>query len=428
MPQIIQPIKDGDCKYSWRDIEVRTSKNAGKGIFAKTNLPIGTMIPILGHKLPEGSLYKDLSHGWKYNGSRGIIDGHPDINPYKNVASFGLSIAMMANESLTKIHNCRFRFDYLITARKIKSGEELTVYYGPDYETVRERNNYTLKNNKHLDHAYKQFFGIKFETKHTNCRTRKQNIDHWNSVIQECEATCEDKSVTHPEPGPVERTLPDHTQVYDGCAKLDVRDPNFESSYHEACENGLMPTLKPMQSEVLWPLENPYRFKSGADSGIYTSIKLEGYVRVLSEKGIMGKPNGLKLPSALLCSNVNLSFYGYPPDSVSPFPEYTLADWNAARLMVDSNVFHIGPKHILVLFVSQIKHSCSPNLAYRLRDNRIIDLVTTRPVFAGEQLTIQYSPKTGHEDTSFGFTCNCGRSLRHREMIYHDTDKLFERL
>ena len=48
-PTIIEPVKTAD-HYEWTGLEVRRSNeaNAGSGVFARTNLRAGLMVPIIG--------------------------------------------------------------------------------------------------------------------------------------------------------------------------------------------------------------------------------------------------------------------------------------------------------------------------------------------------------------------------------------------
>ena len=50
---ILLPVKVAPCKYTWKELEVKQSneKNAGNGVFAKENLRVGTMIPIIGKQV-----------------------------------------------------------------------------------------------------------------------------------------------------------------------------------------------------------------------------------------------------------------------------------------------------------------------------------------------------------------------------------------
>jgi hypothetical protein len=148
---ILQPHKARSCKYTWPGLEVKKSKekNAGDGVFATKALPVGTMIPIIG-QFHEGETPSALTHSWQYYGKNsGYVDGHPDHNPFKKVGNYGLSIAMMLNESTSKTHTCKFKMDHVVVAKNLKAGDELIVDYGPAYEGHRVEQGYTLDNNKY---------------------------------------------------------------------------------------------------------------------------------------------------------------------------------------------------------------------------------------------------------------------------------------
>lgn len=157
-PYLIEPVDELNGCYSWKEVEVRPSPIGQSGLFAKQDLSVGTMIPIIGQKVIDFYTSEPLTHGWLY-GKRGGVNGHPSINPYKGVGSFGLSIAMMVNESIDCVHNCVFDYNCLITALPIKQGSELTVYYGVEYEPL--RSTYTLSGNKHLAYDYRELDALR---------------------------------------------------------------------------------------------------------------------------------------------------------------------------------------------------------------------------------------------------------------------------
>ena len=73
---------------------------------------------------------------------------------HAGIGNFGLSIAMMLNESTTELHNCIFKYDHVVVMVTVRAGEELTVYYGRDYERTRRAQGYSLAGNDTLDHDY----------------------------------------------------------------------------------------------------------------------------------------------------------------------------------------------------------------------------------------------------------------------------------
>ena len=201
--------------------------------------------------------------------------------------------------------------------------------------------------------------------------------------------------------------------------KLDVLNSKFDAECDKAFAENARPELEEHKANEIWKLTNKHKFKtkafSGMGLGVYTPKALRAETKVLTETGITGKRDGLRLPAALLSSRTRLSFHGKPPDSYSPFPDYTLKQWNDARLMVASNAFTVGANRVLFNFTSRFNHSCEPNIV-RQHKGRTIELITTRPINAGEQLTIQYSAESGHEDQSH-FKCSCKRTLAERKKI-----------
>jgi hypothetical protein len=124
-------------------------KGAGQGLFAKVDLLAGTVIPYLGKPTTRRGTHI-------FNG----LDGNPKILPYKGVGNRGLSIAAMANEPATKKPRCKFTRGYLVVAQKVKAGEELTVYYGPDYHRI----GYSMSKNSHLDKPYPELEKVTLPT------------------------------------------------------------------------------------------------------------------------------------------------------------------------------------------------------------------------------------------------------------------------
>lgn len=144
----MKPTRVSDREYTWEDLEVKESKDCGKGVFAASNLKKGTVIPIIGREYKEGDkkthIY-EFDKKYKDERLRGkIIDGRPSGNEYKDVANFGLSIAMMINEPTGRfVPNCVFKRDSVILTKDVKMGNELFIYYGDTYERV----NYELNLN-----------------------------------------------------------------------------------------------------------------------------------------------------------------------------------------------------------------------------------------------------------------------------------------
>ena len=208
--------------------------------------------------------------------------------------------------------------------------------------------------------------------------------------------------------------------------KLDVLKSKFDAQCNIAFAENTRIELE--EEKGIWKLTNPKNLKTkqfpDMGLGVYTSKAIKGEVLVLTETGITGKRDGLRLPAALLVSKTKLSFHGDSPDSFSPFPEYTLKQWNTARLMVSSNAFTVNSNRVLFEFSSRLNHSCNPNLVRQHKGEKM-NLISTRNIKAGEQLTIQYNPKAGHEDISH-FKCNCGRSLVERTKIFNNNFEIME--
>ena len=50
---------------------------------------------------------------------------------------------------------CRYHANHLITIRRIRKGEQLTVYYGPGYASIRKALNYRVDDEYLLDYCEK---------------------------------------------------------------------------------------------------------------------------------------------------------------------------------------------------------------------------------------------------------------------------------
>ena len=179
-PKILLPRKINNCRYVWDELEVRKSleKGAGYGVFSTKNLPVGTMIPIIGthaRKKETGTHLYARRDGVK-------INGDPNIKPYKKVGTFGLSISMMLNESVKKKFNCKFRFDYIVVVAPIKKGAELLLYYGDTYSRV----GYDISQNKYIHAEYPFYNNI---PAHKYPKNRKAILEMYDEVIYKCETT-----------------------------------------------------------------------------------------------------------------------------------------------------------------------------------------------------------------------------------------------
>ena len=103
------------------------------------------MIPIAGRRADPKS--SQMFHVYEIKTSSGkvLIDGDPSLHPYRSIGSFGLAVAMMANEAASPVvsPNCYFDGGYLCVCRRITKNEELLTYYGPQYEGKRKQAGYT---------------------------------------------------------------------------------------------------------------------------------------------------------------------------------------------------------------------------------------------------------------------------------------------
>jgi hypothetical protein len=167
---IMQPVIHDKCDYIWNCVFISPTQYGGHGVFAVIDIPIATMIPILGDPISLHNI-KRQKYVYRYRSRAGhvqMIDGSPHINPRHKVGSFGLAIAMMINVPLNKKPNCVIKFDHVVTSRRIKMGEQLTIHYGGIYDDTR-----TI--NKQLD-AYT----------YPSAQTRNKNIKHLQQHIQKC--------------------------------------------------------------------------------------------------------------------------------------------------------------------------------------------------------------------------------------------------
>lgn len=150
--QLMRPEQIDRCRFRWPKLAVRPSgvPGAGNGLYAAEDLPAGTAIPILGKtitraKFDEIQFSLQATHLWSNHTHDLILDGTPNYYPHKGVGSGGLAIAMVANEPHgRRAPTCVFKMECLVVAKRLRAGEELTVYYGPDYEPIRQLHGYTL--------------------------------------------------------------------------------------------------------------------------------------------------------------------------------------------------------------------------------------------------------------------------------------------
>lgn len=143
---LAMPTQQGPGKFVWDDVYIgkSTQMHGGQGLFAKWDLEPGLMFPIAGCRAPSN--LENKSHAYAITTSEGkvVINGSPDLYPHGGIGSFGLAVAMMANETVTadRAPNCQLYNDYLVVFRRTHQDEELLTYYGPQYEETRREAGY----------------------------------------------------------------------------------------------------------------------------------------------------------------------------------------------------------------------------------------------------------------------------------------------
>ena len=157
-----EPIQDKDGWFEWPGLEVKMGRRkAGWALFCKQHLPPEYAIPLVGRDVTQVEIHNihDETHRWTYTGLRDqantmTIDGKP--LPGETIACRGLAIGLMANEpEYGKAPNCRYHANHLITLRRVRKGEQLTVYYGPGYASIRKALNYRVDDEYLLDYCEK---------------------------------------------------------------------------------------------------------------------------------------------------------------------------------------------------------------------------------------------------------------------------------
>jgi len=138
MSALLLPVRDGEG-WVWPHLRVDTSEEpgAGLGLFARVPLRTGTMIPYIGQPAIGPGTHV-------FNG----MDGHPQLDPHRQIGNRGWSVAAMANEPLRKTPRCILSRGCLVVAQPVRAGEELTVHYGNAY-----LRHYSLASNRNLDRA-----------------------------------------------------------------------------------------------------------------------------------------------------------------------------------------------------------------------------------------------------------------------------------
>jgi hypothetical protein len=163
---IVEPTQAMNSKgytvFEWPMVELRQMSYGGMGVFATKPIFAGATFPHIGTTLrePDG-IHPSDSHAWTYEkvhlpemaGWR--VDGRPtSMFPHKGIGTFGLAMTMLVNEETDEKHTCVFSANSLMVAVDLEAGDQLTAYYGKDYENIRQKQKYSVSNNKNLQHHY----------------------------------------------------------------------------------------------------------------------------------------------------------------------------------------------------------------------------------------------------------------------------------
>ena len=136
------PRKQSAQAYMWDEVYVgkSTQVHGGQGLFAKWDLVPGLMFPVAGCRASPNHVHQSHTYVIKTSSEgKVLINGAPDLYPHNGIGSFGLAVAMMANEIVTAdgFPNCQLYEDYLVVFRTIHKDDELLTYYGQQYESTR---------------------------------------------------------------------------------------------------------------------------------------------------------------------------------------------------------------------------------------------------------------------------------------------------
>lgn len=147
--QLTLPKQDATGVWQWDGIEVKdTHSSRGKGLFATRDIPEGSVPAIYVGRIRNesfsgtyvlGHIFSVMDEDGKVTRHEYTIDATPDEKQHP-----GLYAAAYVNEPCPDaVANCRvvpnpiielgFCPMYVVTARTIKAGEELTWYYGKKY-------------------------------------------------------------------------------------------------------------------------------------------------------------------------------------------------------------------------------------------------------------------------------------------------------
>jgi hypothetical protein len=143
---------------------------------------------------------------------------------------------------------------------------------------------------------------------------------------------------------------------------------------------------------------------------------------VFSETGINGHIDDFEFAAVLLSTKVELFYDKRVLQTLasleSPFAGVSNREFQQATAMAKSNYFSVSEtKRVLFNVASRLNHSCEPNLVRSHTKSsqgmHRITLKSTRPINPGDELSIQYSPLSGHEERDF-FDCRCDLTLYQR--------------
>jgi hypothetical protein len=110
--------------------------DAGLGLFATTPLQPWNAIPLVGRSVTDDECEALVQRGdgrYLVETPGGTVDGNPSILGHRGIGYRGAAIWAFANEKSAGKPNCTFMGAFLVVAKAVRAGEELTVGYGPDY-------------------------------------------------------------------------------------------------------------------------------------------------------------------------------------------------------------------------------------------------------------------------------------------------------
>ena len=140
------PRLQGKGKYVWDEVYVgkSTQGHGMQGLFARYYLEPGLMFPICGCRASPNLTHQSHTYEIHTSEEKALINGSPELYPHGGIGSFGLAVAMMANETVTaeRAPNCQLYQDYLVVFRRIHKDDELLTYYGSQYEKTRQEAGY----------------------------------------------------------------------------------------------------------------------------------------------------------------------------------------------------------------------------------------------------------------------------------------------